>query len=131
MSTMPQTLAANEPTTAEKIRKLPWAYLSSATNTVFGQFTFFGTAFILFLSSLGLSKTGIGLLLSFFPFFGLTALFTARAVARFGYKRTYLIFWGLRKVVTAGLLLTPWVLSAFGPAAAGTYVAVIVAGFAI
>ncbi len=127
----PHTTLAAEPTTADKIRKLPWAYLSAATNTVFGQFTFFGTAFILFLSSLGLSKTGIGLLLSFFPFFGLTALFTARAVARFGYKRTYITFWLLRKVVAAGLLLTPWVLTAFGPEAAGTYVAVIVAGFAI
>ena len=131
MTTLPQTLAANEPTTAEKIRKLPWAYLSSATNTVFGQFTFFGTAFILFLNGLGLSKTGIGLLLSFFPFFGLTALFTSRAVARFGYKRTYLTFWFLRKVVAAGLLFTPWVRSTFGLEAAGTYVAVIVAGFAI
>lgn len=131
MATLSQPLLAAEPTTAEKIRKLPWAYLSSATNTVFGQFTFFGAAFILFLSSLGLSKSGIGLLLSFFPFFGLTALFTAGAVARFGYKRTYLTFWGLRKLVAAGLLLTPWVLAQFGVAAAGTYVAAIVAAFAI
>jgi MFS family permease len=52
-------------------------------------------------------------------------------VARFGFKRTYLTFWGARKLVTAGLLLTPWVLSRFGLAAAGTYVAVITAGFAI
>lgn len=131
MATVASPLPAAGPTTAEKIRKLPWAYLSSGTNTVFAQFTFFGAAFILFLNTLGISKAGIGLLLSFFPFFGLTALFTARAVAGFGYKRTYLTFWGLRKVVTAGLLLTPWVLSAFGLAAASTYVAVVVAGFAI
>ena len=131
MATVSQPLPATEPTTAEKIRKLPWAYLSSATNTVFGQFTFFGAAFILFLNMLGLSKSGIGLLLSFFPFFGLTALFTANAVARFGFKRTFLVFWGLRKVVGAGLLLTPWVLARFGVAAAGTYVAAIVAVFAI
>lgn len=131
MTTRASTLSPDEPTTAEKIRKLPWAYLSSATNTVFGQFTFFGTAFILFLNSLGLSKSGIGLLLSFFPFFGLTALFTARAVARFGYKRTYITFWGLRKVVAAGLLVTPWIRAQFGLEAAGSYVAIIVAVFAI
>ncbi len=131
MTTVPPSLSAEEPTTAEKIRKLPWAYLSSATNSVFGQWTFFGAAFILFLNALGISKSGIGLLLSFFPFFGLTALFTARAVARFGYKRTYITFWGLRKVVAAGLLLTPLVLNRFGPQAAGAYVAAIVAAFAI
>jgi HEAT repeat protein len=120
-----------EPTNAEKIRKLKWSYLSTATNTVFGQFTFFGTVFILFLDGLGLSKTSIGILLSLVPFFGLTALFTAPAVARFGYKRTFLTFWALRKAVAACLLLTPWVLGAFGATAASVYVGVIVAAFAL
>ena len=123
--------AAPQPTTAEKIRKLPWALFAAGTNTVFAQFTVMGSVFILFLNSLGLSKTSIGLLLSFFPFFGLTALFTAPAVARFGYKRTYLTFWTARKFMTAGLLLTPWVLATFGTAAASVFVGALVAGFAI
>jgi HEAT repeat protein/MFS family permease len=120
-----------EPTTAEKIAKLPWSIFANSANTIFGQFTLFGSIFVLFLNNLGLSKTAIGFLLSLFPFFGLTALFTAPAVARFGFKRTYVTFWGLRKVVTAGLLLTPFVLARFGTSAASGYVAVIVAGFAI
>jgi HEAT repeat protein/sugar phosphate permease len=123
--------AAGQPTTAEKIRKLPWALFAAGTNTVFAQFTVMGSVFILFLNSLGLSKTSIGLLLSFFPFFGLTALFTAPAVARFGYKRTYLTFWTARKFVTAGLLLTPWVLATLGTAAASIFVGALVAAFAI
>jgi len=102
-----------------------------SANTVFGQFTIFGSIFVLFLNTLGLSASAIGLLLSFLPFFGLTALFTAPWVARFGYKRTYVTFWGLRKVVTAGLLLTPFVLARFGTGTAAAFVAVIVAGFAI
>jgi HEAT repeat protein/Na+/melibiose symporter-like transporter len=120
-----------EPTTAEKIAKLPWSLFGAAANTVFAQFTVFGSVFVLFLDSLGLSKSAIGFLLSLFPFFGLTALFTAPAVARFGFKRTFLTFWTARKIVVAGLLLTPWVLARFGTATASAYVAVIVAGFAI
>ncbi len=119
------------PTTAEKIRKLPWALFATATNTVFAQFTVFGSVFVLYLNKLGLSNTSIGFLLSLFPFFGLTALFTSAAVARFGYKRTYLTFWGLRKFIIAGLLLTPLVLVRWGGAAASVWVALCVGGFAI
>jgi len=52
-------------------------------------------------------------------------------VARFGFKRTYVTFWGARKVVTAFLLLTPLVLAKFGTNAASGYVGIIVATFAI
>lgn len=119
------------PTNADKIRQLPWALFATATNTVFGQFTVFGSVFVLYLNTLGLSKTSIGFLLSLFPFFGLTALFTSAAVARFGYKRTYQTFWGLRKFITAGLLLTPLVLARWGGGAASAWVALCVGGFAI
>ncbi len=120
-----------EPTTAEKIAKLPWSLFANSANTVFAQFTVFGAIFVLFLNSLGLSKSAIGFLLSLFPFFGLTALFTAPAVARFGFKRTYITFWTLRKFVTAGLLFTPLVMARFGTGAASLFVGVIVAAFAI
>ena len=103
-----------EPTTAEKIAKLPWSIFANSANTIFGQFTLFGAVFVLFLNTLGLSKSAIGFLLSLFPFFGLTALFTAPAVAQFGFKRTYVTFWTARKIVTAGLLLTPFVLTRYG-----------------
>ncbi len=120
-----------EPTTVEKMRGLPWSIGGDVANTVFVQFTFFGSVFVLFLNALGLSKGQIGILLSFMPFAGLIALFIAPRVARFGYKRTYLTFWGLRNVVTAFLIFTPWVVVNFGEDTAVSYVAIVVAGFAI
>ena len=40
----------------EKIRRLPWFYGHSATNSVFTSLTFFGPVFVLFLGELGLPK---------------------------------------------------------------------------
>ena len=45
---------------------------------------------------------------------GLIALFISPRVARFGYKRTFIWFWTIRKFITALLLLVPWVFSEFG-----------------
>ena len=47
-----------EPTTAAKLRSLPWDIGFSAANSVFVQFTYYGSAFVLFQSELGLSKAG-------------------------------------------------------------------------
>ena len=76
----------NEPTTAEKIRKLPWSIGSNSALTVFVQLTFFGSVFVLFLSELKLDKAQIGFLLSLIPFADVLALVIAPTVARFGYK---------------------------------------------
>jgi MFS family permease len=113
------------------MRGLPWSLAANAMNAVFAQFTFFGSVFILFLSELSISNTQIGFLLSLFPFMGLVALFIAPAVARFGYKRTYVTFWGIRKAVTALLLLVPWVLHEFGQQAAVVFITLITAGFGL
>lgn len=121
----------DEPTNAEKIRRLPWIIASNAANTVFVQFTFFGSAFVLFLSQLGINNSQIGFLLSLFPLFGLVALFIAPAVGRFGYKRTYLIFYSARKVVTAFLLFIPWIVVRFGPTITLFYIIGIVTVFAL
>lgn len=118
-------------TTAEKIRLLPWNIGHNAANAVFGQLTFFGSAFVLFLSALGASNSQIGFLFSLLPFTGIVAVFIAPRVARFGYKRTFITFWGIRKVVGACLLLVPWVLSQFGSEAALAFVSLIVFGFAL
>ncbi|MDQ7035952.1 MAG: MFS transporter [Anaerolineae bacterium] len=99
----------NTPTNAEKIRLLHWNYIRAAANTFFVQFTFFGPAFILFLNELNLNKSQIGLLLSFFPFMGAISFIIAPSVGRFGYKKTWLAFFGTRKIVTLLLLLVPWV----------------------
>ncbi len=120
-----------EPTTLEKMRGLRWSIAGDGANTVFVQFTYFGSIFILFLDALGLSKSEIGLLFSFFPFAGLIALVIAPTVARFGYKRTFLTFWGTRTVFTAFLLLTPWVIGRFGKETAVLFIGSIVALFAL
>ena len=119
------------PTTAEKIRRLPWTLAADATNSVFCTLTVFGSVFTLFLDELGLPKRQIGLILSLFPFCGLIAPFIAPWTARVGVKRTFLVFFGARKFVVALLLLTPWALSVYGPRGAFLYVAGVVLGFAI
>ena len=121
----------SEPTTLEKERGLPWSIAANACVTIFSQFTFFGSVFVLFLSELGLSKTEVGGLLSLLPFCGLVALFITPAVARFGYKRTYITFFTLRSVVAAFLLFTPLVVARWSESGALFYVAVIIGLFAI
>lgn len=131
MTTVHLPKSSDEPTNVEKIRRLPWSIASNAANTVFVQFTYFGSAFVLFLNQLGVNNSQIGLVLSLFPLFGLVALFIAPTVARFGYKRTFLIFYSTRKVVTAFLLFIPWVLGRFGSTTTLIYIMVIVIIFAL
>lgn len=119
-----------EPTTIEKLRGIPWSIATFASNTFFVQFTFFGSVFPLFLSELGLSKGQMGFLFSLMPFLGLIAPFIAPWTARFGYKNTFLTFFGLRKIFTILLLLTPWVQSHFGGQGTLIFVSIIVACFA-
>jgi MFS transporter, MHS family, proline/betaine transporter len=118
-------------TNAEKIRRLPWNTTLNATNSIFAQLTYFGPAFVLFLSELKLSSTQIGFLLSLFSFTGLVAPLIAPAVARFGYKRTFVTFFGIRKIITIGLLFAPPVMAQFGLEAVLLYLTVIVGGFAL
>lgn len=124
-------MQATTPTYTEKIRSLPWSYLSNAANNVFAFLTVFGTVFIIFLDKLGLPKGQIGFILSLFPFCGLIALFAAPTIAKFGLKRTFVLMWGTRKVVTSFLLFTPWVLSKYGSGAGFAYVATVILMFAI
>jgi hypothetical protein len=121
----------DEPTTVEKLRGLRWNVLGDSANTIFAQFTFFGSVFVLFLNELGLGKGQIGFMLSLFPFAGLVAPFISPAVARFGYKRTFITFWGARKAITALLLFVPWVLLTLGQTTALVFVALIAGGFAL
>ena len=120
-----------EPTTAEKMRKLRWNIIWNAFNSVYAQLTFFGSAFVLFLNYLDFSSTQIGFLLSMLPFFGIVALFIAPTVSRFGYKRTFVTFFAVRKLVTAGLLLVPWVLNHYGIEAVRLLITLVVMAFAL
>jgi MFS family permease len=118
-------------TNAEKIRRLPWNTALNAANSIFAQLTYFGPGFVLFLSELNFTNTQIGFLLSLLPFAGLVAIIIAPTVARFGYKRTWLIFYGLRKVITVGLLFVPLIMAQFGTRGLLVYVTLIVGGFAL
>lgn len=130
LTARPEATPSDELTTVAKLSSLPWVVASNAANTFFVQFTFFGTVFVLFMDELGFSKTDIGFVLSFTPFAGLVALFVAPQVARYGYKRTFLTFWVLRKFFAALLLLTPWVV-ARDPQLAFFFVAGVTALFAL
>ncbi len=54
---------SHEITTSEKLDKLPWSIATNAVNTIFVQFTYFGSVFVLFLNALNLSKSQVGTLL--------------------------------------------------------------------
>jgi MFS family permease len=123
--------SSTEPTTVQKLRGLRWSHISNAANTVFAHFTFFGSTFVLFLSALGMDKAQIGFMLSLIPFAGLIALFVAPFAARYGYKRTFVTFFALRKLVTLGLLFTPAVAAGLGAGALTAYVALVTAGFSV
>ncbi len=120
-----------EPTTAEKLRNLRWSIASNAANTVFVQYTFFGSIFVLFLKELGLRKGEMGFILSLLPFSGLLSLVVAPWVARAGYKRTYLLFWSARTVAAGFVLLTPWIHGRYGREATLVYLSVVVGLFAL
>jgi MFS family permease len=120
-----------EPTTVDKLRALPWSIASNAALAVYLQLTFFGSVFVLFLSSLGLDTAQIGFLLSLLPFTGILSLALMPAIARIGYKRTWLAFFGLRTFVTSFLLLTPVVVTAYGPEAAMVFITAVVAVYAL
>jgi predicted MFS family arabinose efflux permease len=104
-------------------RRLTWLIVGEMFNSAFCALTVFGSAFTLFLNELGLDKSRIGFVISLIPFCGILAPVAMSRIARFGFKRTFLLFWALRKVATAFLLLTPAVLGLYGADAAFRWVA--------
>lgn len=131
MAAISTELPHNELTNAEKLRRIHWNTALNATNTIFAQLVYFGSAFPLFLAELNLTNTQIGFLLAIIPFAGLVALFVAPAMARWGYKRSFVTFFGVRKVITTLLLAVPWVLVQFGTQAVLIYVTIVLLGFSL
>jgi MFS family permease len=120
-----------EPLNTVRIRRLPWSIANVTLNSVFAQITFGGPVFILFLDHLGLPKSSIGFLLSLFPFCGLLALVIGPGIARFGFKRAFIVGYGSRKLVFALLLLTPAILNTFGEQSAFLFVSSVILVFAV
>ncbi|MCJ7701361.1 MAG: MFS transporter [Anaerolineales bacterium] len=121
---------SHEITTSEKLDRLPWSIATNAVNTIFVQFTYFGSAFVLFLDALNFSKSQVGFLLSLLEFASLIALFVAPWVERVGFKRAYIRAFGLRTLVTAGLLLIPWIIT-YGSQTTFVFVTAVIALFSI
>ena len=115
----------------QNARRLPWIVAAEFVNSIFCALTVFGSVFVLFLSELNLDKTRIGFLISLIPFGGLLAPLVIRRVARFGFKRSFVLFWGVRKVMVTFLLLTPVILGRWGTNAAFYWVAGTIALFAL
>jgi MFS family permease len=120
-----------EITTVEKISKLSWSISSNALTNAFLQLTAMGSVFILFLNTLGLSKNEIGFLLSLLPFMGLISIFIGPVISRYGYKRTLILFSGIRIFTAALLLLTPWVVKSYGLSTTLLFISVAVTLFAL
>lgn len=116
---------------AERTRKLPWLVGAETLNIIFVLLTFSGSVFILFLDNLGLNNNQIGFLLSLVPFCGIVAPFIAPTVTKFGYKRIFVTFWGIRDGIIALLLFTPAIVSRFGSEGAFAWVAFIIFLFAL
>ena len=109
------------PSEAEKHRGLRWSVASEVFGSAYSVLVL-GSVLVLFLNELGLPKEQIGLLngLVFLP--GPIALFIAPYLARFGLKRSLILFYGARKFVAALLLLTPNVYLSWGANTAFAFV---------
>jgi MFS family permease len=118
-------------TDVEKLRRLPWLVIGDLLNNAFVVLTFDGPVFILYLNELNLDNTQISILLALIPFCGLVAPFVGPLVTRFGPKRVFVTFWGIRKLVMALMLLTPVVLVRSGPEWAFFWVAGVIFFFAL
>jgi MFS family permease len=123
--------AGSEPTNVEKLRALPWGYGWSVANSIFAQYTFFGSIFILFLNELGLDEAQIGSLLSLLPFLGIVAVFVASTLARLGNKRVFIASMAARITVAAMLLATPAILAYFSQQVVLAFIVVVVAAFGL
>ncbi len=119
------------PTDAEKMERLPWLLTGDLLNAGFFSLTFAGSVFLLFLNELNLAANQIGFLLSLIPFCGIVAPFIASTVSRIGYKRIFMIFWSLRTIIISLMLLTPFIISQYGPEAAFGWVSGVIGVFAL
>lgn len=118
-------------TELEQLKGLRWCFIADSANSIFVGFTFAGPQFVLFLDFLGVSKLGIGALFSLLPLLGLSALVTLPTISRFGYKRTFLLFYFARKLIMAALLCTPLVIAALGSPIGFVFVGCVLAAFGL
>ncbi|MCL2700519.1 MAG: MFS transporter [Phycisphaerae bacterium] len=105
--------------------------LAGGFNAFFAFMTFGSSLLMLYFMKLDLPMDKIGRLLSFFPFAGVIAVVLAPLTARFGYKRTFCLFYGVRKFVILAALATPVIMDRFGFDAGVAYVTVVILLFTL
>ena len=128
---MPAQVRTPDPPEQAKVRYMPLAVLANSFNYFFATVAFASSVLVLYLRELGLSKAWIGTLISAFPFCGVIAVLVSPVVMRYGCKKTFLIFYGIRKGVFLCLLLTPLVICRLGTTAAWWFVSACILMFAL
>lgn len=91
----------------------------------------FGSVFPLFLADLGLDKARIGLALALIPYATVISPIMAPFVSKWGFRRTFLTVWTIRKFIIAAMLLAPAILATAGPDAAFAWITACIIGFAL
>ena len=112
------------------MKRLPWWFAANMLDNVRISLIF-GPVIILFFDALKMDKAKIGILLALPLFFQVLSVFVAPLVENLGYKRSGLIFFGIRTLILFGLLLTPWFLRMFGTGGAFLWVSFIMLVFSI
>ncbi|MAE67789.1 MAG: hypothetical protein CMJ18_26335 [Phycisphaeraceae bacterium] len=118
-------------TNAGRIRTLPWALAGQDCTSIYVHLVMAGPIFLLFLDSLGLEQSEIGLAMSIIPFMGVLSLAASPVARRAGYKRTFLAMWTLRTLVLASLVLLPTVLERRGASTAYVVLLIVLTVFGV
>ncbi len=74
----------------------------------------FGPVLVLFLDALQFGRGQIGFLLALPLFFQVLAIFIVPLIERIGYKRSCIVFFGMRTLILFGLLFTPHIAQTHG-----------------
>ncbi len=123
--------AAIEPTKAQKIHSLPWVLGAHTGNAIYTNLVLAGPVFMLFLAKLDLDEVRISVILSIIPFLSVLSLIFGPLGAKFGYKRSFICLWAIRKFVLISLVATPFVLANYGIDTVFVFIISILALFAL
>jgi len=118
-------------TNIEKTRRLKFALMGDACNSIYINLATAGSVLLLFMEKIRLDKTQMGVMLAALGFGPMIAPITSQLGARLGFKRLALSFTVLRVFPLAGMIAAPWVAHRHGPTAAFSYVAGLLAAFSL
>ncbi|MHC4759134.1 MAG: MFS transporter, partial [Planctomycetota bacterium] len=131
MNSENNNLAAIDPTKAQKIHSLPWALGAHTGNAIYTNLVLAGPVFMLFLAKLDLDETRISVILSITPFLSVLSIIFGPLGAKFGYKRSFIFLWAIRKFVLIFLVATPFLLANYGIDTVFVFIISVLALFAL